>query len=84
MMSRDESRRDELRTPTDASLLLPAAVSHFNELEDVLRAFDLPLLQPDHLHLLLAVLQDAELRFAVKQIKHLEVQMQSSLTELLP
>lgn len=45
------------RTPADAAVL-PAAVSHFDELEDILRAFHLPLLQPDHLHLLLAVLQD--------------------------
>lgn len=40
-------------------LCLPAAVSHFDEFEDVLCAFHLPLLQPHHLHLLLPVLQDS-------------------------
>lgn len=84
--SKDESQREqELQMPpADASLSSPAAVSHFDELENVLGAFDLPLLQPNHLHLLLAVLQDSELSFAVQQVKHLQVQMQSSLTELLP
>lgn len=70
-----ESRRAErLGRRADAEPLLPAAVPHFDELEDVLGALDLLLLQPDHLHLLLAVLQDAELRFAVQQVEHLQVQ----------
>ncbi len=38
--------------------LLPAAVSHFDEFQNVLCAFHLPLLQAHHLHLLLPVLQD--------------------------
>lgn len=37
---------------------VPAPVSQLNEFEDVLCAFDLLLLQPNHLHLLLAILQD--------------------------
>lgn len=69
--------------PLTLHCFLPAAVSHFDELEDILGAFDLPLLQPDHLHLLLAILQDAELRFAVKQVKHLQMQIQCSLIEPL-
>lgn len=47
------------------ALLSPAAVSHFDELQDVLGAFDLLLLQAHHLHLLLPVLQHPQFSFAV-------------------
>lgn len=50
---------------TAPAVLSPAAVSHFDELQDVLGAFDLLLLQAHHLHLLLPILQHPQFSFAV-------------------
>lgn len=51
--------------------LSPAAISHFYEFEDVLSAMNLSFLQSYNLHLLLAVLQNSQLRLSVQQVKHL-------------
>lgn len=50
---------------TAPAVLSPAAVSHFDELQDVLGAFDFLLLQAHHLHLLLSILQHPQFSFAV-------------------
>lgn len=50
---------------------LPAAVAHFDELQDIFCAPDLLLLEPHNLNLLFSILQHPQLSFTVQQIKHL-------------
>lgn len=59
------------QTPELRQVVLPAAVAHFDELQDVFCAPDLLLLEPHHLNLLLAVLQHPQLSLTVQQVKHL-------------
>ncbi len=53
-------------------MVVPAAVAHLDEFEHVLGAFDLSLLQPDHLNLLLPVFKNTQLRLPVQEVKHLQ------------
>lgn len=68
----------ENRVGRQKSARTPAAVAHFDELQDIFCAPDLLLLEPHHLNLLLPVLQHPQLRFAVQQIKHLPAQKHST------
>lgn len=58
-------------------VVLPAAVSHFYEFQDVFCALDLLLLKPHNLHLLFPVLQHPQLSFAIQQVKNLARQTRS-------
>jgi len=51
---------------------VPAAVAYFYQLQNLLCAFYVFLLETDHLDLLLAVLQDPQLSLTVQQVKHLQ------------
>ena len=53
-------------------VITPATVANLDELEDVLGAAHIPLLQPHHLHLLLPILKHTQLRLPVEQVKHLQ------------
>lgn len=55
-------------------MLIPAAVAHFDEFQDIFCAPDLLLLEPHNLNLLFPVLQHPQLSFTVQQIKHLKAQ----------
>lgn len=52
--------------------LIPAAVPHFDEFQDIFCAPDLLLLEPHNLNLLFPVLQHPQLSFTVQQIEHLK------------
>lgn len=56
------------------SVVIPAAVAHFYEFQDVLCALHLLLLKPHNLYLLFPVLQHPQLSFTIEQIKHLPTQ----------
>lgn len=51
--------------------VLPAAVAHFYEFQNILCAVDLFLLKPHNLHLLFPILQNPQLSFTIQQVKHL-------------
>lgn len=71
---RSNTRTQSLGIPEKVPAVIPAAVSHFNEFQDILCALDLLLLQPHHLHLLFPVLQYPQLSFTIQQVKHLQTQ----------
>lgn len=54
--------------------LIPAAVAHFDEFQNIFCAPDLLLLETHNLNLLFPILQHPQLSFTVQQIKHLTAQ----------
>lgn len=54
--------------------LIPAAVAHFDEFQNIFCAPDLLLLETHNLNLLFPILQHPQLSLTVQQIKHLTAQ----------
>lgn len=58
-------------------VVIPAAVAHFYEFQDVFCALDLLLLKSHNLHLLFPVFQHPQLSFTIQQVKHLTIHTRS-------